>query len=403
MSVEALLAALHDLEQAPCELVGDNILKVVGPGGYWSIRIGITARGGWQKSVRGPSGEVFHSFNSAIHHLTAIAGSRKDDVADDSRRRLAAVTIQSRIRAWILFGLAQLHAQYLAEMAKFTSRISLLRVRLHDSALVETTLLQSTPPILIPHRAGMDTVETRVRLLELIVDPTDSSRDAIVQAAMRTIETEVTSSKTYACAQSVVKSRFPLIVGTMPLPCGTRTVQIKERTLTVVHTPVMSTKHTTLLQKSFNDKFARAMGKIVAGGDVSAYDLFFDRACTKFIGGIIVKKLALRKHGIIYPAVSVESIAASKQNEGYGANIYEVVRLLLFSDAACAPRGYIFAQCLDVHFWAFRLDVGNEGRALVYQMHHFFRFYDIQSCCVARASSIEQADNVPSPAKKVAN
>lgn len=399
MSVTALLALVKDLEREPCELVGENIKKVVGPGGQWSIRIGVNGRGGWQKSVRGPRGEVFHSFTSAIDYLSGIAES-PDEAADDSRRQLAAVTLQSRIRAWLFVRLARMRTHYRAAFETTIARLEKVGARLEETAFAETTLLQSTPPLLIPHRAGVDTVPKRVPLLELIVDPTGLTRDAIVDAANRTLDTEDTSSKTYECAQSVVKSRFPLIVGTMPLPCGTRTVRLENKTLTVRNTPVMSTMHTNLLRQSFNDKFARVMGKTVSAADASAYDLFIDRTCTTYIGSIVVKKLAVRKHGIVYPAITVESIVAREHNKGHGASIYGVVRLLLFSDAAHAPRGYIFAQCLDVSFWAFRLDVGNEGRALVYQMHHLFRYYGIEACCLARASLIEAADDVPSPDKK---
>ena len=154
------------------------------------------------------------------------------------------------------------------------------------------------------------------------------------------------------------------------------------------------------LAREFSIAWATHQEKLISDKMVSAYDFFSDRARTKYLGSVVLNKLLVRKNGVYSAAISVESIVAQRKDSGAGAYMVEFVRRLLFTDALNISHGYIFAQCLEVPFWAFKLDNGIMARGFVFQMQHSFAYYAFESACAPRALRFDAADEIASPNKK---
>ena len=133
-----------------------------------------------------------------------------------------------------------------------------------------------------------------------------------------------------------------------------------------------------------------------------SFDFFKDRALTQYLCSILVSKYLVRVRGLVYPAVHIESMASSSRGCGNGTLMMNLCKTLLFSDGLNITMGILFAQCLKVDFWEYRLHADPRAQAMILQLQSVLPQYSLESNCVMKMMEVFNEDETaPSPDKKL--
>ena len=140
----------------------------------------------------------------------------------------------------------------------------------------------------------------------------------------------------------------------------------------------------------------------MASRNVKAFDFFADRHLKTYQCSVLVSKYLVRIRGQVHPALHIESIASSERSSGHGILMMDLCKTLLFSDGTDDAKGFIFAQCLKVDFWEYRLYADPRAQTMILQLEYMFTDYAIETNCVMKLSEILNEDETaPSPDKKL--
>jgi hypothetical protein len=417
-----LLAFLADLAARPRPLTGDQIAKVQGPGGIWSISLRKKTSGsGWQWAICAPPdwprtgdrGKFYcpAAVERAILYAEAPAKLREPLAALFVQTRwrllraLRAQTAQKEAREQRLAlqaKIAELLARKQVLLAEEDTRAGQTGASLHAlaascNALAVFTemhpglqLCVSAPPLHTKSRP----------LVELIVEETALTRDALRTHATAFLAAHPDEPDAYVWKSVLKNMHFPLLAAVACLPGGLRAVTT-DVTYFVDTPPTISLVHKALLEKKFSGEWPRHVQNMIESRPVKAYDLYLDKYKTTYAGTLVVAKFLVRVMGVLYPCISIESICTVRDSQGYGTFLFALAKQLLWVDTD-AKEGYIFAQCLGTAFWNDLLDVSVVARCLVAQMNYVYKDYHVEEECTMRASKFhvdQEADD--SPKKKV--
>lgn len=440
-----LVSQVEALRASPCTLTGPDILHVAGPDGVWRVRMELARRGWWKICIYSPAptSRVFYSssglrvflnthyglttrdldiFESTVidesqgtsasmlqvtlpANATARRVSRHCAQGDpDSAQDLCAVLIQSSFRSYLLR--RAIHHQLTCEAAVKEAILKheasrALTCTLHrnfgvsdasDRSVQARTLNRGVPirPSVLPKH--LNTVVPKCcSIHSLVTHAYEFTREQHRINATALFETESPRSHAFMGAKAIVRlAHYPLILGTLPLPNGT--CQLGNGNVLVCTGNVLSASHLTLLKRRFGKTWHRHVSDMITTRDVAVYDLYDSAQRRKHLASMVIAKFAVRVHGVTSTAISIESIASCKTGCGGGGTLFNVCKSLLFTDAKDVKSGYLFAQCLNVPFWTFRMDTTVVARSLVHQLTVLIRDYVTDPDCEMRSHFVSLDD-----------
>ena len=270
-----------------------------------------------------------------------------------------------------------------------------LRARHSDVALMYPPLVYEIP--VADEHAVKD-------LSSLVTRTTDTDRDIIGDYAKGICETEDEDSLAYRCARAIrTENHYPFIVGELPLPASGKYVWKHDgASAYIMVTDTLSTNHHSLHLTKFAATWAEHCASIPSHRDVCIIDMFTDANFSDYTGSMIISKFLLRRWSKYIPAIHIDSIVTYNHGKGYGKRMIELCKAFLFSDGADVSTGIIFAQCLDLNFWEYRLSPSPRAQMLIMQMVYLYDDYDFEEECVMRMTEYDNVDDSkPSPVRAI--
>ena len=448
----ALLARVRELRTDPVELVGDNVLKFYGPSGVWRIRC-VCRNGRFSTMVYTPERQRLYALDKIKEHLACRlspntttpavpdvvdyseedsgdarenAGQESAAARNDAPRTLlemrAVLTIQSRVRAWRVHRSTVQIQDLVAERARLTAALentySLLSKNKESiqhltsrresqwtctlrTVEVETAFLADHPSIVfavVP--TSFTTVPGPLRVMP--AQETGLTRAAVIELANEYVHGHPVGSMPSVLGKAVVREphHFPLLLGPLsPPPDGL----YRHGTCYARVSRAVSGAHGGLLSRKFGKAWrAHIQSMLTIRPNMAIIDVTADRNEKKYLGSVVVAKMLARAHGVLSPALSIESIVAVVENDGTGGKIMEMCRDLLWADTLpTVRRGFMYAQCLNVGFWVSTLELTNAARALALQTHIAYPSYYLDKDCHVRGGIVERYPDTPSPTKQI--
>ena len=252
---------------------------------------------------------------------------------------------------------------------------------------------------------------------------TQSTRESVAAIAKEAVDACVSlndpyKSISYLCAKAIFRTpHYPLIVGMLPFPDGLRKFvfagtefHVRVKFFDKEGTGYLFAEHLAGLKKRFNPAWALHVEDLVVDRDVATLDFYTDSSFLEptWVGSLILSKFLCRKEGLLVPAISIESMVARETRSGAGNAMYYYISELLFADSVNIEYGYIFAQCLNIPFYTFKMSVDNVGKCLVFQLTNLFAGYELERECTVRChtlyaplSSAGIVEQCSSPAKRI--
>ena len=393
---DRVLTAVRTIVDAKRARVGDDIVRLAGPGGEWRVRYECRAgTGAWDLKVyppRTPEGKVRRPLASvraveralgrdAVHlaeldELDALVDAVFAHPDALARELLASLAIQQAWRAWRLRrARAALGAAFRATCAARAAAIAR-----HPHVHAPVTVHLRTPPA----------ARTEAEVLERQLRPAPA---AATEALARAVLADPWArAGPRACAAAYVGDPIALL-GHLPTPRGAR----RHAGIYLAPNPAgaPSAAHAALLGSCFLPPWAAVVAAELADPALgaAAYDAYLDRARTRLAGSVAVQRLLVEHAGARVPVVVVLSIAAHARKCGYGTALFDLACELLFVDLPPSmARGYVVAECLELRFWAHRLEHEALGRALGHVLAaHFPAHHLLRDECTMRATAVERA------------
>lgn len=157
------------------------------------------------------------------------------------------------------------------------------------------------------------------------------------------------------CAQAYLANREVRLLGHLPTPRGVRRFECEY----VVPNPAgrPSAAHAALLRHCFEDPWPAVLAAKLADPAMraAAYDVYSAQH-GGFCGSLAVQRLLMVIEGERVPVVVILSIGSQTRGVGYGTVMSMLARRLLFADLpASATHGYVVAECLPLSFWDGRM------------------------------------------------
>jgi len=442
MSSQDVLDALDSIIASQQVFNGENAVYVEGPGGVWKIKRYKNPRGYFNLNVNAPGrGQPLYSIAAVREALkdNALAPmDQQDDVAleveaflePNAFDQLAAMVevdativdpactlrachrIQTayrshryRLQISTRLNLTRELERVREALVEATHRVGLAGASCVDSINVEGAFLLTCThlsPLLLKHPIVTLTLHTTLplvaNLLTIMSHPTDLDRDLVSGRAADVMVKHPAKSMAYKTAKAVsMCPHFPLIIGSLPLP-GHSTFAFRKTYVRCSQT--LSEQHTSLLTATFGRKWVKHVQVVMNRRDVRAFDFFSDRSLTAYECSLIVTKHLLRVRGKVLPAIHIVCMSSSSRGRGNGSLMMELCKVLLFSDGVEISKGIVFAQCLKIDFWDYRLHEDARAQALILQMYMLYEEQEFEESCVIKMTEYENVDDsAPSPAK----
>lgn len=440
---------LHEAKRMVREnelVTGDRAVVLDGPGGVWKLKMYKNGRGSMNLNVCAPRFEKplysIQAIREALVHTFRISEDVLDspddlpDVAEeehdppqegtcpaaqdsyDSPLWLCAVVrVQTAYRAHRfrrnVRRMTQLRREFVSIQAEMTSKahtMTTLCAVVTASAASEGRLREQHPLVVLLTKypvvsTTLSSVDVPVmNLLSIMTHPTGIERSAVLAYADDLMKQSPPKSVAFRASKAVYMApHFPLIIGSLPLPVPhVFEYTTGSRRAFVRCSRIITPEHTTLLTHTFGRKWLDYCKAIVHSRDVRTFDLFSDRALQQYRCSILVSKHLVRVRGSVKPAVHIESMASSQRRCGNGTLMMNLCKTLAFSDGVDIPSGFLFAQCLKIDFWEYRLHEDPRAQAMILQMHKLYDEYGLESHCVMKMTELfNEEDSAPSPAKKL--
>lgn len=442
----SLLRHVETVSASPRTLTGRDILRVPGPDGTWRVRMEWNKRGWWTMSIHAPkvvdhtcysahglreflektygvtsrdldigvlperAADDFSPTPSASLNIESMQDEQEtvptlsSDVADafvpsfdldwaahriqmSFRAHLFRKAVRNKIMSEAHFKAAEIRRRDSVVMVSKTHRMfvdsdtsdiaTIIREMHHNEDQVASTCAQHLNTC-VPQKASLGDVATQTFVL---------TRSHYATLAEQTMRDYSNSSNEYMCAKSIVRSpNYPLIVGTLPTPTGSR--QLRSGHLLVCTGNVLSDLHMTCLKRRFGKTWHRHVADMIVERQMGVYDLYTSTTRETHLASMVVSKFMVRREGRLSAAVHIESIVSPKTGGGGGGILLDVCKKMLFVDAHNVDDGYIFAQCLSVPFWKFQLDLTMDAKAFVYQVSILVRSYHLDPACDMRSCHV---------------
>lgn len=425
-----LMAAAREVHSRQMVVMATDAIVVDGPDGPWSIMMYLhRGRGILALKVRGPSQRIFNSITALRNYLVAHYGlvdvpldgddasthgstpSEGEDVEvlaaappppppqASTHETLAALRIQTIWRARSLW-------DRLRERVDLRRRIEQLQVEWSlTTSLTEdvlTSLVAGDAQAQACRRA-MD-VRDRFRPLRnpfgdldnLLCDHTFADREQVLAAA-RVILDPASGDRVVVQKMAHATLRepaLPVILGSLDLP-SCDAFAWRDTSWHVVIADRLSEAHVGVLMERFDKKWVdecRAFVDVIP--HVRAIDLYADAGHTMHIGSMIVCRHLMRVRASTHPVLHILSMAARRNApRGVGSCLFDMCTRLLFSDVHTNPVGYVYAQCVKIEFWEYRLQPETRAQCLVMQMLHMYpTAYLACTNCVCRGREFHYSD-----------
>jgi hypothetical protein len=425
---------------------GEHAIRVDGPGGVWKLRMYENSRGYTHLNVLAPRvTSPIYSVDKMREVMMETFGVGAGDLSDDDRASTpplpeaapevqdseglgplqdamsepllvrAALRVQTSYRAFkhrlVRTKLVAMHADLARLQADIALATSLAAQRQHTFVRTEAQegdfASQHPSLCLMPKYPTMTTdiasVAAPVRnLLSIMTDPTGLDRHTYEQYAARIMQRHSPKSITYKVAKAVFKTpHYPLIIGCLPLPVPQVFQYRPGRQHAFVRcSDTISDEHAGLIKTTFGPKWLAHCQTSVTSRNVKAFDFFTDRHLKAYRCSILLSKYLVRVRGQVYPAIHIESMASSMRSVGNGTLMMELCKALLFADGIEDVRGFLFAQCLKVDFWEYRLHADPRAQAMILQLDSLHADYTIETNCVMKLTEVLNEDETaPSPEK----
>ena len=219
------------------------------------------------------------------------------------------------------------------------------------------------------------------------------------EKAVQMIGQYAKSNILHSCARAflhmTMSGPVPLLRAAVGLPTGAFAFRaLNQSTYYVSQSPKLSDKHSTLLVSTFVDpEFRLHIERLLDTSHFEPFDVFSDESRTVPIGGIVLGRFHVDVSGVDYPGVCIASIAIQGEKySGNGTVLMELARQVLFHRNSVAKHGYIFAQCLKIPFWQYRLENGNLGKSINFQLSCHIPEYNLDRRLDMKASMIFPSD-----------
>lgn len=456
----ALLARVEELRRHPVELVGENVERFHAPNGTWRIRC-VLREGRFSTMVYKPDRTRLYAMSKLLEHLAPMlpapapppaaeplsdssesdvpghgveGGSKQEEggVARHGAARplldvRAVLTIQSRVRSWRVHrSVARIRALR-TEHAVLTTTLEQARQRLRDNeddiALatsrlgqqwsctlstvdVETRFVLEHPSVVfavLPRSFETPTTAPTTGGIRVLPgEETGLTRAAVVEVAQEYVHTYPVGSISSVVGKAVTKEphHFPLLLGPLPPP---RDGLYRRPSCYVRVSHEVLPSHGRLLSRKFGKSWrTHVQAMLTQRPHTVVLDVAADRNENQYLGSVVVAKMLVRANGLLSPAISIESIVASVENDGTGGKLMSLCHDVLWADVpTTVRRGYVYAQCLDVGFWVTTLELTNAARALALQAHMVYPSYHLDESCHVRGGVVDRYPDVPSPEKKL--
>lgn len=331
-------------------------------------------------------------------------------VASDPRSVRAALRLQTTARAFLLRMATRRVKDLHAQMESAAARVGLAHVAYKITDVAEADFCRSAPDVRLLPNLSIRTNELPsvpvpvVNILGLMTHPTDLDRDKVEKYAKDLMDGTSPKTTIFKTAKAVLRSlHYPLIIGSLPLPDDETFDWQYNGCRTFVRTSrVIGTDHGNLLKTTFGEKWLRYCETIVSTRNVCAFDMYADRHLRNYRCSILLSKFLVRIRGKVYPAIHIDSMASSQRRSGNGSRMMDLCKTLLFSDGTDIAKGFLFAQCLKIDFWEYRLHEDPRAQAMIMQMYMMFSDYAFEPHCIMKLTEVEnEDDHAPSPAKKL--
>lgn len=423
-----LIDTVEELVRQPRTLEGDDVLKIQGPSGIWKVRLKLNDRGYWNMTITAPDNAKFYSVAKLKSNVSTYESSAKatapaknevlqNEVLQTEEQVASSAVILARARFFLF-------RKDVVNVVQMCERVARLRAEAEEAerALVQckadcdaryARLCSSVRHLETVHPSSfrksvtsLDTIRPGDSLISSMTDHTGFTRESVLTATAANLEKHAPNTIENTTAMAMSRTpHFPLILGVLPLPSGAPRIVDMEPigTVTVLNTSTTLTpRHSKCLKKAFSHTWNKHVDEMLRKRPVAVYDVFRGKSMTDYIGSVILSKYLTRRHGQLAPAISIESIVAQTKERSMGAMLFTFCKKLLFSDSPHITHGYLFAQCLPVHFWTFKLDIGNVARTLVFQLYLMYANYHLEEDCEMRALRVDLADETEpsSPAKR---
>ena len=450
MSARDVVEAVERVVASRRVYQGDDVVVVDGPGGQWKIKQYRNSRGYYCLNVVAPRcTQPMYSVDAVHRALRAMQGGGCDDddvVAtylreenDDLMDALRGVHTEDALDPPALDVRTDALATRACHRIQTGFRSYVLRVAMRRHRRVEETVRRAVEaaekaaaevrramdvvvvsshselchamrhPGLAPLLVRMPSVTTVLHsvpivvtnLLTIMTDPTGLTRDVVATHGAQLTAEHGARTVVHRAAKAIrLVPHYPLLVGALPLP-NVDAFEFRGRYVRCAR--AVSAPHAALLNRTFGERWVKHVRHLVHLRDMRSFDVFTDRALTDYRCSIVVSKHLVRVLGRVYPAVHIVSMASSSRRCGNGTLMMDLCKVILFSDAVDIGKGIVFAQCLKIDFWEYRLHEDPRAQALVVQMQMVYPEMPIESSCTMKMTEYEQVDEgAPSPAKVLA-
>lgn len=312
--------------------------------------------------------------------------------ATDSIKEWASLVIQKHVREYQLLRLRE-KVDHRAIVAYAT--------RLHEEQVRENieATLQEDLPLVLPQNLHSAPIAPFRSMSDLTLRTFSFERKELRDVATTYMNKYALKTHEYDSALVILSdTHYPLLRGPLPLPSGTRAIRLGRGLVYVRNTDCkLSAQHIHALKTHFAPPWKTQVQKMCKerhADCLGVFDVFGDRACTNtYIGSLVLAKFASRRHDVVAPALSIESIVAKVKHAGHGSLMYELCTHMLFADSseATASHGYMFAQCLDFDFWG-RMDPNRYGKAFAFQLVQTYKTYHFEEECSMRSIRFDRED-----------
>lgn len=309
-----------------------------------------------QADVEGMPRELplFDNSDEVVPHAVAFQVHTETTPSPDQDRMARRIQIAFRRR--------QLHKKY----------VEYLNLR---AILLKTCTLPSI------FRMQIETSQTVVRVFHDVFHLDEWAHDTIASFASNNIK--------YKAARGYIAIRdsqpVPMLHSIFSMPTGYFKLSLPYVDCYVQGTPSLSNQHLELCNGTFDPTFIDYVRYYLTEGIGMAYDVYYNEDMSRIAASGVFMKLSVMVNGVGYPAICIVSFVAANKKAGGGTLLFDVAKRLLF-DGNTAECGYLFAQCMHVAFWEYRLDNSNLGKALNYELSRLLPHYHLDRSLILRGS-----------------
>lgn len=427
---------------------GGNAVTVSGPGGPWKIKryknsrgylhLNVTAPGLAQPlySIQAIRDTLVEKYDLTIDQLDFQSPTKKDENGEEEEVKgegkgegegkeeenplsiRAIHRIQTAYRSHLLRVAWAKCMELKKKLENMQKRIAAAedvardvgtRFKISSKEEVSFTVMNPTlPPLIVRYPVMTVAIHSGsapvLNLLTLMIHPTQLTRGDVQERTATIMKTYSNKTMIFKLSKAVTMApHYPLLIGELPLPT-IDTFQYNSgssRVYVSCTSGGVSSHHAELLKTSFGPKWLKHVAHVMSlRPDMRAFDMYSDCHLTRYRCSFVVSKHLVRVRGQVHPTIHIVSIASSQRRCGNGNLMMNLCKTLLFSDGLSISTGIVFAQCLKIDFWEYRLHEDPRAQAMIFQMTMIYAEYLLESNCVMKMVEYQNEDDtVPSPAK----